>query len=219
MNTVFKSTICSAAAAFSMIGIAHNAAAATCKVDMQVGGVTKELERQLEDDGTFSYEIYTSEASTDVTADFYWRHVPGSGRTVMPSLDIGFSKQGFEKLRSGSYFILDGTGADGKPVQKVMQRILDLPQFNDFRIQNTDLLAAFPAGGSLAVRLMLPAKKGSEKPPKTLAQGALNMAVLKQEIEAFGPADILLNAKQANFQKECGGSEDSSATYPTVMEP
>ncbi len=199
----FASACLAVCAVFSGPNIA---AAATCEVQMQIAGEAKTLSRYLDDDGTFSFQIYTSEASSDVTADFYWRHVPGSGRVVMPSLDIGFNKQGFKKLPRGSYFTLDGTGPSGDPVQKVMQRIGDDPIFNDIKIQSADLLATFSASGALKLQLMLPAKKGSKKPPKMLTQGTLDMALLRQEIAAFGPADILLDTKHQNFEKECSDS-------------
>ncbi len=174
----------------------NNALASNCEVQIQIAGETKKLGRYLDNDGAFSFEIYTTEAAENVTASFYWRHAPGSGRQVVPTLDISFQNQGFKKLRSGSYFTIDGDGAD----QIVLQRLYDESWNNDFKIHNADLLAAFPSSAKVTVRLMLPSKKG---PAIIQAQGTLDMVKLKQEIEAFGPADIALDVMQENYSKEC----------------
>jgi hypothetical protein len=175
---------------------ANNAAAATCEVKIQIAGEAKTLSRYLDNDGAFSFEIYTSEAAENITASFYWRHAPGSGRQVVPTLDISFQNEGFKKLRSGSYFTIDG---DGSP-QMVLQRLYNESWNNDFKLQNADLFTAFPNAKKVTVRLMLPSKKG---PAKIQAEGTLDMVKLKQEIESFGPADILLDQKHKNFAEEC----------------
>jgi hypothetical protein len=174
----------------------NNAAAATCEVKIQIADEAKTLSRYLDNDGAFSFEIYTSEAAEDITASFYWRHAPGSGRQVVPTLDISFQNEGFKKLRSGSYFTIDG---DGSP-QMVLQRLYNESWNNDFKLQNADLFTAFPNAKKVTVRLMLPSKKGSAK---IQAEGTLDMIKLRQEIDAFGPADILLDQKHKNFEEAC----------------
>jgi hypothetical protein len=175
--------------------------AGNCETKIQVGDETKLLGRYLEDNGVFSFQIYTSEAASNVTALFYWRHAVGSGRSVVPTLDIGFTQQGFKKLRSGSYMTIDGDGDTGGTAQMVLKRKYDESWNTDFTFQMAELPIAFPSSNTLTVRLMRPSKTG---PAKIQVQGTLDMVKLKQEIAAMGPADIVLDAMQENFAKNCG---------------
>lgn len=174
--------------------------AGTCETKIQVGDETRILGRYLEDDGAFNFQMYRSEATNDVTVLFYWRHAAGSGRSVAPTLDISFTEQGFKKLRSGSYLTIDGDGDTDGTAQLVLRRKYDESWSTDFTFQMSELPAAFPSSKTLTVRLMQPSKTG---PAKIQVQGTLDMAKLKQEIAAMGPADIVLDAMQENFAKEC----------------
>lgn len=178
---------------------------------MTIGGETKLLGRYLDDGGAFSFQMYTSESTRGVTALFYWRHAPGSGRGVIPTLDLGFAEQGFKKLRKGSYFTLDGDGAP----QIILYRKYDKSIFNDVTLQAPELIMAFPASNIVTVRMMLPSKTGTAK---IQAQGTLDMIMLKQEIAAFGPADIALDTMQANYEEKCDNSDVPKVTPVRIPE-
>ncbi len=182
---------------------AASAHANYCRVTVQIEGEDFEVSRGLDDTGAFNYQIVDSRVTSDATAQYYYAHVPGSGRSVAPRLDMDFKKQGRKKFKTGTRLVFKSDS--GKEV--TMQRMYEERWLDDFELFPRQLLNDFEGDQVLTFELREPGSKKGQM--KTVVTGKFDLNRLRAETIALEEADQKLDAVQTNPVGSCSLQDDA----------